>query len=415
MEFETFHVHEPDERHAFGLYVHIPFCARKCPYCDFTVVVNARREELAYVAALERELAVRRGEFPEHLATIYVGGGTPGILEVPAVDALGDMFRRHLSLDSLGEFTVEFNPEHATPDRLRAWRRAGATRVSLGVQALSEDALKLLGREHNAAMIAAAIAHAKEAGFLHISIDFIFGLPGISPSVTAEDVRQGIAIPGVDHVSMYELTIEQRTAFGVQARRGELRPASDDALITQWRALTQLVEAAGFQRYEVSNYARPGARAQHNASYWTGRPYLGIGVSAASLRLDDARNEIERRANARPIKGYLEDPLAGATTEVLGPADFLGELLTLGLRTRDGVDLRALERRFGLRLSAVRDVLRELCLLRWVRESSPGSLRFGSTDEGMEIADSLALQVLDALDKDLSACQTPLRVYPSES
>lgn len=389
----------------WGLYVHIPFCARKCPYCDFTIAVTARRPELEYIDALERELAARRTRFSGDLRSIYFGGGTPGILEPDSVAELGAMLRRHLPVDHVEEFSVEFNPEHASFERLSAWKAAGATRISLGVQAFSPEALNLLGREHDAEMVESAVETAASVGFKHISIDFIFALPGIDPEVTKRDVLRGLSLKHVDHISMYELTIEERTAFGVQARRGKIRPKRDDEVIEQWRALVSLVESAGFHRYEVSNYAKPGGEAVHNASYWIGRPYLGIGVGASSFLHDSTKNLVERQANARALKAYLADPLAGADVETLSVEDHLGERLALGLRTTNRLNLSELEDRFGVRLTHVRDVLRELCLQGLVHESPAGSRRFGTTHEGMEIADSLALQVLDALDCDLSTCQ----------
>lgn len=389
----------------WGLYIHIPFCVRKCPYCDFTVAVLRHRPEHEYVHALIKELKTRALEGP--LRTIYLGGGTPGLLEPSAVRALGEGLRATLDLTSLEEWSVEFNPEHADDARLAAWAEAGATRISLGVQALAPVSLTMLGRAHTAADVEAAIARANAHGFAHVSIDFIFALPGIAPSVIEDDLRRAVTFQGVDHVSMYELTVETRTVFGAQRRAGVLPELRDDEVIEHWRRLSAIVEAAGFERYEVSNYARPGGHARHNASYWYGRPYLGIGVGAASMTWE--ADGVGRRANRRQLRAYLEAPLEGYDHESIAWLDHLGELLTLGVRTRRGIDVEHLETRFSLPLPAVTHAAQRLVdaglLLRNGRQ-------FSSTNEGMEIADTLALRLLDALDDDIDACEKTRGVHP---
>ena len=387
---------------AWGLYLHIPFCERKCPYCDFTIAVLAHPPELPYIDAMEREMVTRSREYRGKLSTIYVGGGTPGMLSPASVHALGASLDRVFGARSLDEFTVEFNPEHADEARLRAWYGIGARRLSLGVQALDARALQLLGREHDEALVRAAVARARAIGFEHISVDFIFGLPGIDAAVTLSDVARGVAIEGVDHVSMYELTIEPRTLFGVQQRRGLLTSPPDDDIVAQWGALVRVVEAAGLARYEVSNYARPAAKALHNSSYWRGRPYLGVGVGASSLWVSPEGAGVRRQTNVRALRAYLQDPLAGAEVEALTPSEHLGELLALGLRTREGVALASLERRFGLELPVVEGALQAMA--REGTLTASAARTFGATDEGMAIADTLALRALEALDSDLRAC-----------
>lgn len=381
----------------WGLYVHVPFCARKCPYCDFTVAVLRERPEGPYIDALWQEFDARADAYKGPLRTVYFGGGTPGLLLPESVRRWGEGMRARDLYKHLEEFTVEFNPEHADDARLQAWADAGATRISLGAQALHDDALQRLGREHRAEDVARAVDAARRAGFRHVSIDIIFAVPGVAPERTAEDLRQAIALPGVDHVSLYELTVEPRTAFGVQRRAGLLPELPDDGVLQHWRALCDQLEGAGFERYEVSNFAVPGARAKHNASYWHGRPYLGLGVSAASLWVDDARGLVERRRNRLQLRGYLQDPLDGAELEALTPAEHLGELLCMGLRSSDGLDLEALEARFARTLSTVRAQLE-----RWVSDAliERKDGRYRPRRAALEIADTLALTLLEALDED---------------
>lgn len=401
------HLLRPSDTHeaGWGLYIHIPFCVRKCPYCDFTVAVLRNRPEADYVAAVLEELQARALTGP--LRTVYLGGGTPGLLEPDAVRALGQGIRAQHDTSGLQEWTVEFNPEHADDARLAAWIDAGATRISLGVQALAPASLALLGRPHAAADVLAAIARAKAHGFAHISIDFIFALPGIDPAVIEDDLRQAVLLDGVDHISMYELTVETRTVFGAQRRAGILPTLRDDDIVDHWRRLSAIVEGAGFERYEVSNYARPGGHARHNASYWYGRPYVGIGVGAASMVWEN--DGVARRTNRRQLRAYLAAPLEGADTEHIAWSDHLGELLTLGVRTRRGIDLAALEARFSLPMPQVQRAAEKLASTALLTQQGR---HFAATNDGMEIADTLALRLLDALDLDLDACEKRRGVHP---
>lgn len=358
------------------------------------------RPERPYIDALWREFDARASAFQGPLRTVYFGGGTPGLLVPESVQMWGEGMRARGLHNHIEEFTVEFNPEHADDARLRAWADAGATRISLGAQALHDDALKRLGREHRAADVVRAVEAARRAGFRSVSIDIIFAVPGVAPERTAEDLRQALALPGVDHVSLYELTVEARTAFGVQRRAGLLPELPDAGVLQQWRVLCDLLEGAGFARYEVSNFAAAGARAKHNSSYWTGRSYLGLGVSAASLWVDDARGLVERRRNRLQLRGYLQDPLGGAEVEALTPMEHLGELLCMGLRGLDGLDLRALEGRFARALPTVGARLE-----RWVADGlmTREGGRYRPRRAALEIADTLALALLEALDEDDAA------------
>lgn len=394
----------------WGLYIHVPFCARKCPYCDFTVAVLRDRPEIPYVDALIEELDQRRVAMHGPLRTIYVGGGTPGLLVPSTVDYLGAKLRERGLLDAIEEFTVEVNPEQADDPRLAAWKRNGATRISMGAQALHDEALNILGRAHQPQDVIDAVHRADAAGFAHISIDFIFAVPGVQPAKTLEDMQRAVSIPKIDHVSLYELTVEPKTVFGVLRRDGKLPPWPDDDVLEHWHALGTILADRGFERYEVSNFARAGAKGMHNASYWFGRPYLGIGVSAASLswQTNDhpSRPEnIERRTNRAQLKGYLQNPMSGGASEALSWQEHLQELLPLGIRTQRGVDLTALETRFGLSLGNV-----EERLIAW---SNQGRTRrrgrvFESNEGAMEIADTIGVDLLHALDRDFSALEDHL-------
>lgn len=391
----------------WGLYIHVPFCARKCPYCDFTVAVLKTRPEIEYIDALLRELDARMREVSGPPRTIYVGGGTPGLLAPENVRRLGEGLRARGMLHALEEFTVEINPEHADDARLAAWKAAGATRLSMGAQALHDDALRILGRQHRPEDVFDAIERAHAGGFEHLSIDFIFAVPGVERAQTLRDVARAAAVPQIDHVSLYELTVEPRTVFGVMRRRGELPPWPDEDVLAHWHALTDTLAEGGFARYEVSNFARPGGRAHHNASYWIGRPYLGIGVSAASFTwkpsADTSRpTQLQRRSNRAQLKGYIDDPLARPTIESLHWADHLAELLPLGIRTVRGVPIDALSHRFDLRLEHVEARLEHWEALGYfVAQNAPEGRVFESRQRAMEIADTIGVDLMTALDQDL--------------
>jgi oxygen-independent coproporphyrinogen-3 oxidase len=322
-----------------GLYVHFPWCRHLCPYCDFPVAI-ARGEPPHddYTAAILRELDERAHELDgTSLVSIYVGGGTPSLWRP---DCLATMIAR--ARDTFGargelEITIEANPSDCTPDKLAAWRAAGVNRVSIGVQSLEARELVALGRDHRMGDDGlGAIAAARAAGFRSISADLILGIPDAHTAEPPAHVARTAA--AVDHLSIYELTIEERTAFGARARAGTLHPLDEDTLASLYeRTHAQLAEA-GFDHYEISSYARPGQRAVHNSLYWRGAPYLGLGPGAASfVRTPDGGGT--RATNVRAAAAYLraEGAARVAETMVSPPGELAADLVWLGLRTSDGI------------------------------------------------------------------------------
>jgi putative oxygen-independent coproporphyrinogen III oxidase len=322
-----------------GVYVHYPWCRALCPYCDFPVAV-ARHEPPhdEYLAAVLAELAERAPMFAgRRLVSIYLGGGTPSLWPAPNLAALIAAVARTFGADPAGlEVTLEANPTDCTAATLAAWRAAGINRLSIGVQSLAADELALLGRDHRQGDGAAAIAAALAAGVPSVSADLILGVP----TAGAGDLPAHIATvagSGVDHVSVYELTIEDRTAFGRRARAGTLVPLPDERLATLYEATHDRLGSLGFEHYEVSSYARPGRRAVHNSLYWQGADFLGLGVGAASFwRGPDGGGR--RWSNLRQVPRYLratgEDRVAESTA--LDAADVETDGLWLAMRTRDG-------------------------------------------------------------------------------
>lgn len=320
-----------------GVYVHFPWCRRLCPYCDFPVLVTAGEPpHRAYLDAILAELRDQAPRFAGRtLATIYLGGGTPSWWDPACIAALLDAIRATFP-GAPREITVEANPIDCTPDRMAAWRAAGVTRLSIGVQSYDDAELAALGRDHRMGDGPAAVEGARAAGFTSLSLDLILGAPGIAPPPGAPASVHAAAASGVDHLSVYELTIEERTAFGARHRAGRLPVVGEDAMTALYEATHHALTAAGFEHYEVSSYARPGRRAVHNARYWQGGEFLGLGLGAASfLRAGDGS---ERWTNRRDLAAWQAgDRVAEHSTQ---DADELHrDLLWLAMRTADGAAL----------------------------------------------------------------------------
>jgi len=322
-----------------GLYVHFPWCRHLCPYCDFPVAVaKGEPPHDAYLAAILAELAERAPEVAgRRLVSIYVGGGTPSLWRPDCLAAVVDAGARAFAADPAGlEITIEANPADCTAARMAGWRAAGVNRVSIGVQSLDPGELVTLGRDHRMGDGAVALESARAAGFRSVSADLILGVPGDGPAVLPAHALPIAAT--VDHLSVYELTIEERTIFGKRVRAGTLVPRDEDALASLYVAAHDALTAAGFEHYEISSYARPGHRAVHNALYWRGAEFLGLGVGAASFVRDPAGGG-RRVTNVRQAPRYLAARGAERVAETLvsDAADLAADLLWLGLRTADGV------------------------------------------------------------------------------
>lgn len=321
-----------------GIYFHIPFCKRICAYCDFVRSADLSRMEET-LAAMHRELEARRGYLHDRrIRTIYFGGGTPSLCPPEALGALIARAAAFFDCSQVEEITAEANPDDLTPERLAALRRAGVDRLSIGIQSFDDGCLRLMNRRHSAAQAERAVRRAQEAGFGNVTVDLIFGVPGFGSESLARSLERTLAL-GVQHVSAYHLTIEPGTAFGRRAARGEFRAVDEAVSETEFRLVHETLTRAGFEHYEVSNFALPGFRARHNASYWSGAEYLGIGPGAHSY--DGAG----RCWNAGSVAEYLEGAAGGS--ERLGPADRFNEYVMTSLRTVEGIDTAVVAARFG--------------------------------------------------------------------
>jgi oxygen-independent coproporphyrinogen-3 oxidase len=315
------------------VYVHVPFCARRCSYCDFAIAVRREVPARAFAETIARELAVRR-EPPRAVRTLYLGGGTPSRLGGDGVERLLDRLRETCAPRSDAEITLEANPEDVTGAHARAWRSAGVSRVSLGVQSFDEGVLRWMHRGHGAAAVSRAVATLREAGIADLSLDLIFALPAAIARDWARDLELALALEPT-HLSLYGLTVEAGTPLGRWRARGEVVEAPEESYEAEFLRASATLTSAGFEHYEVSNFARPGHRARHNAAYWGGDAYLGLGPSAHGFDGMTRRWNVAAFAAWQAAVAADHDPIGGA--ERLDAAARVAEAVYLGLRTRDGL------------------------------------------------------------------------------
>lgn len=321
-----------------GIYFHIPFCKRICAYCDFYKSVSLTQLDPT-LEAMHRELDARRAYLGrETIRTRYFGGGTPSLCTPKQIGALINHAAELYDCSVVEETTLEANPDDLTPSYLDAIRRTGIDRLSIGIQSFDDSCLKLMNRRHTATQAIEAVRMAQQTGFDNITIDLIFGVPGYGGDSLRHSLDQTLKLD-IQHISAYHLTVEPNTAFGRRAARGDFAPVDEAVSEQEFLAVHHTLTEAGFDHYEVSNYALPGFRAQHNASYWHGAQYLGIGPAAHSY---DGR---ERHWNPSSVADYLAGTVAEC--ETLTEQDCFNEYLLTRLRTAEGIDLGEIERRFG--------------------------------------------------------------------
>ncbi len=322
------------------LYVHVPFCARRCSYCDFAIAVRREVPVREFVQALDAECRARAIDGLV-LDTLYLGGGTPSRLGGAGVAAVLEMLRQRATLAAGAEVTLEANPEDVTSEAVAAWRGAGVTRLSLGVQSFDDAVLRWMHRVHDAAQAVRAVEVARAGGLDALSIDLIFAMPDGLVRDWSRDLATALAL-GPAHLSLYGLTVEEGTPLGRWRARGEVTESDEGRYEREFLEAHERLAEAGYEHYEVSNFARPGARARHNSAYWRGVPYLGVGPSAHGFDGDTRRwNVAAWAAWARRAAGG-HDPVEGS--EQLSRGNRVAETVYLGLRTADGLHLAPEER-----------------------------------------------------------------------
>ncbi len=316
-----------------SIYLHIPFCRRRCSYCSFTSYAGREDDIPRYAVATEQELKLRRIDGAQ-VKTIYFGGGTPSLLPVDAVRRLLATIDENFILDDNAEITFEANPGTISLNYLRELRKSGVNRLSLGIQSFDDSELKLLGRIHSADGAREVISLAKKAGFNKLSLDFIYDIPGRSPETLQRVLDEALTF-GVQHLSLYGLTLEEGTPMHQAVERGELPAPDPDAAASEYETAERMLEQAGYRHYEISNWAKPGYESKHNSVYWKRGEYLGVGVAAHSFI------ENKRIANTINLDEYLETvgrcELPPQTVEVISPQTAVSEAIMLGLRLDEGV------------------------------------------------------------------------------
>jgi oxygen-independent coproporphyrinogen-3 oxidase len=363
------------------LYFHVPFCARRCSYCDFAIAVRRETPTAAYVQAVVREWECWQGHpawaaAPE-VGTVYFGGGTPSRLDPAGIERILERIAHDRVVSATAEVTLEANPEDVTPSVAAAWRKAGVNRVSLGVQSFDPSVLRWMHRTHSAEQVPPAVESLRQAGVADISLDLIFGLPASLDRDWERDLTLALALEP-EHLSLYGLTVEEHTPLDRWIARGEVTAVDEHRYAAEFLTAHRLVASAGFEHYEVSNLARPGHRARHNSAYWTRAPFIGLGPAAHS------GFGTSRHWNLRDWSAYLRAATAGESTvagqEQLAGAAVALEETYLGLRTSE-----------GLPVDRIAPVMRE----QWEREgwaqSSEGRVRL--TAEGWLRLDALAASV----------------------
>ena len=339
---------------SFSLYAHIPYCVSKCPYCDCNSHVAAQIPEEEYTRALLRELR----HYSEMAAwagrpvkTVFFGGGTPSTFGGKSIGAVLDETAKFFGFDKRPEITLEANPGVVDAGRFRDYRTSGVNRISIGAQSFDPELLRFLGRVHSAGETRQALSGIRDAGFDNFSLDLIYGIPGQTVGGVSRDLSQALAYEP-PHVSAYNLTIEEGTPFHARYRQGLLRPLDEEVEIAMAEHIQAALADAGLERYEISNYARPGLASRHNLNYWQGGDYLGIGAGAHSYHRGPEDPLGERWQNERFPAGYmrLASEAGHAVTERERPElrQAMAESLFTGLRMIGGVSVPEFLRRFGV-------------------------------------------------------------------
>lgn len=378
------------------IYIHVPYCVVKCPYCDFFSVADDHRAP-EFLTLLERELDTVIDTFGplRDVETIFIGGGTPTHLTEHDIVRLGMMIRNRVKLADSYEWTVEANPESATHDKLRHFHDMGANRISLGVQSFHESELELLGRAHTIHDAMAAVDAIHRTEFTSWSLDLMFGIAGQSVQSWQSTLAHALTA-NPPHISAYALMIEPGSAYAADHTPTRFQ-ADDDTTVDQFIALMDTLHAHGYAHYEVSNYALSGHRCRHNDAYWQRKPYVGLGPSAHSFAIDE--HGVERRWwNVRSIDGYLnrlarnESPIAGS--EILTPREIIEEQIMLGLRRSEGICWEELPPN---RVAPVRHAMEPLATHKLVCVDDMG---FRIIRDGWPIADMIIRRAVDAIDTD---------------
>ena len=376
---------------SFSLYVHIPWCQSKCPYCDFNSHAAASWPEADYTRALISELEHRAGTQSysgQSIRTIFFGGGTPSLFDSKSIGEIIDAANRVCGLENDAEITLEANPGTVDLAKLTGMRAAGVNRISFGAQSFNDATLKFLGRIHSADETRAAAKMAYRAGFERLNLDLIFAVPGQTVADVLFDI-EAVAALEPDHISAYNLTFEEGTAFYTDLKRGRIKPLATDEQAAMYRTVREEIPRRGYAMYEISNYAVPGHEARHNLTYWRRQTYLGIGAGAHSYASDGrgGRRWWNEKIPARYIAAIDERARAEAGAETIDEATAQSEFVFLNLRLREGFALADLHERFGRNFECIFGRVATPLLNDRLLTLDRGRMKL--TDRGVEMADSV--------------------------
>lgn len=378
-----------------GVYIHVPFCAHICPYCDFTTYAGKQDLVPAYVQAVEKEIRLRAGEAGNRsAATIYLGGGTPSLLTPAQVDRILSAVRTHLDVIPDAEITMEANPNGLSRDLLAGYLAVGVNRLSIGAQTLDRRGLRTLGRQHESTDVLESLRLAREVGFERLNLDFIFGWPGQTRESWQNDLRTLVALgdEGPDHLSLYSLIVEPGTPYADAQARGILHMPDDDVTADLYEDAISILATAGWDHYEIANWCRqPDGYSRHNAIYWQHGDYLGIGAGAFGTM--NGSRVMNQLLPERYINDLASNELPQSNTEVLDEQTALGESMMLGLRMLNhGVNAHSFAQRHGVSLEeAFGEPVNRMIEL-GMMESTGVGVRL--TQRGMMLANSVVTEFL---------------------
>lgn len=328
-----------------GIYIHVPFCRAACHYCDFHFSTSLERVD-SYVNCLLKEIEMRAADPRWHslsYQTLYFGGGTPSVLSLDQTSSITSLLRSSFNTSFL-ESTLEVNPEDVTAEKLEGWLKSGIDRLSIGIQSMDDRQLEWMNRKHSAETAVSAVKLARDVGYKNITVDLIYGIPQRSENSWRDTVKKALDLP-INHISCYALTVESRTVLGHRVSKGLVTAAPDSLVEEDYNVICDLNRAAGFDHYEVSNWAKEGSKAIHNSSYWEGLPYLGLGPGAHGFDGTSRYSVISN--NPKYIEAISSGTLPDSV-EKLSRTDRSNEMLMTGFRTSRGVNFSELNKLYGV-------------------------------------------------------------------
>ncbi|MEQ8581858.1 MAG: radical SAM family heme chaperone HemW [Marinoscillum sp.] len=367
-----------------GIYLHIPFCKQACHYCDFHFSTNTSKKS-EMVDAIERELVLRKEELRgASVTSVYFGGGTPSLLSVPELDQLLRCIHTTYEVSENAEFTLEANPDDLIGDKLQNMRALGINRLSIGIQTFDDERLKFINRAHTSAEADQCLNAAMAAGFDNVSADLIYAIPPSDMSYWQRDLEK-ILIYDLSHISLYGLTIEEKTVFGNRAKKGQLKEVKEEISAQQYQLAIDTLTGHGYEHYEVSNFAKAGRHSRHNSSYWDDQTYLGVGPGAHSY---DGNTRSSNVSHNTKYLNHLQKGQLPLTIEPLTPTNQINEYLFTHLRTQRGINLSKFRIRFNRDFvsdneSQIQDYLKRE-LVKWDGET------FALTSKGFMLADEIS-------------------------